>query len=683
VGTQSANLIGGLLEQRYRVNTLLARGGMSTVYRGVDTRLERPVAIKVMDPRFSDDQSFIDRFVREARTAAQLHHPGVVGVYDQGVDRSPEGDHVFLVMELVDGGTLRDLLRERGALPAALALSVLEQVLSALGAAHRAGLVHRDVKPENVLIGRGGAVKVADFGLVRAMASANTTSDDMILGTVAYLSPEQVATGASDPRSDVYSAGILLYEMLTGTPPYTGDNPISVAYRHVNDDVPPPSEAATGSIPPALDDLVLRATRRDPSLRPVDADALLAEVQITALSMGITPVPIPMVAASSQPDATIRVRDDGPPTEKFSPISAATPAPMLAPTVSAPMGQPMAPPMGGPMGTRAMSRADLEANAVTARHAPVRAQSPVDRYQQQRTKSRRAFLIWMAVIVVLAAAVAATAWWLGSGQWAQVPSVKGLQEQTAEQKIHDADLQFTVKSVPSNDVQKGYVVDVSPGEQQQVARNSQVTLSISQGKPQVPAVPAGADPAVADKLLNDQGLQPQRDPNKDIFNDNVPAGKVVTLVPAPGTIVNVGSVVVEVLSKGPKPKPVPSVVGLPHDQAFSTLQQAGFQPVDGPAEFNDQVDAGKVIRTDPAPGTTVTNGNTQVTVIVSNAVVVPDLTGMRADDARDTLKALGLDIDVQGFFGGGRNGNGQIISQDQAPGSRVKKGTKIVVHVFP
>ncbi|GAA3437805.1 Stk1 family PASTA domain-containing Ser/Thr kinase [Kutzneria kofuensis] len=679
MGTQSANLIGGLLEQRYRVNTLLARGGMSTVYRGVDTRLERPVAIKVMDPRFSDDQSFIDRFVREARTAAQLHHPGVVGVYDQGVDRSPTGDHVFLVMELVDGGTLRDLLRERGALEPALALSVLEQVLSALGAAHRAGLVHRDVKPENVLIGRGGAVKVADFGLVRAMASANTTSDDMILGTVAYLSPEQVATGASDPRSDVYSAGILLYEMLTGVPPYTGDNPISVAYRHVNDDVPPPSEAATGSIPPALDDLVLRATRRDPALRPLDADALLAEVHRTAMSLGLKTVPVPMVAASPQPDATIRVRDDGPPTEKFSPITAATPVPSLAPTMVAPPAPPLNP--MGPMGTRAMSRADIEANAVTARHAPIRAQSPADRYQQQRTKSRRAFFIWMAVIVVLAAAIATTAWWLGSGQWAQVPTVKGLPSAAAEQKIRDANLQFTEKNVPSNDVPKGVVVDVSPGEQQQVRRGSSVELSVSQGKPVVPTVQPGSDPAVADKLLSEQGLQSLRDANKDDFSENVPAGKVLKLLPNPGTQVNVGSAVVVVLSKGPAPKKVPSVVGMPHDQAFQALQQAGFQPVDGPAEFSDQVDNGKVIRTNPGAGSTVPGGdNNQVTVIVSNAVVVPDLTNMNAEDARNTLKGLGLDIDVQGFFGGK---NGRVFAQDQPPGSRVKPGSKITVHVFP
>jgi serine/threonine-protein kinase len=264
VERSATNVIGGLLEQRYRVGALVARGGMSTVYRGVDTRLERTVAIKVMDPRFSADPQFVARFEREARSAAKLHHPGVVQVHDQGVDE----DRVYLVMELVEGGTLRDLLTARGKLDVPLALTVIEKILSPLAAAHRADLVHRDVKPENVLIGPGGTVKVADFGLVRAASGAGVTSDTMILGTVAYLSPEQVTTGTTDARSDVYSAGVLLYEMLTGTPPYVGDNAISVAYRHVNDEVP-----QVPDVPAEVAELVRRATRKEPFLRPADAES--------------------------------------------------------------------------------------------------------------------------------------------------------------------------------------------------------------------------------------------------------------------------------------------------------------------------------------------------------------------------------------------------------------------------
>lgn len=291
--------MGGLLEQRYRVDSVLARGGMSTVYRGRDTRLDRDVAIKVMDPHLTADPAFVARFEREARAAAQLHHPAVVSVHDQGVD----GDQVYLVMELIDGGNLRDLLNQRGKLAPAVALSILGPVLSALGAAHRAGLVHRDVKPENVLIGPGGQVKVADFGLARAIAENGVTSDSEILGTVAYLSPEQVETGVADARSDVYSAGIVLYEMLAGQAPYRGDTAISVAYQHVNSDVPSVPE-----IPLALDTLVRKATRRDPALRPANADAFLAELERVGSELGLSPQPVPVPGTAPENDRTVIMR---------------------------------------------------------------------------------------------------------------------------------------------------------------------------------------------------------------------------------------------------------------------------------------------------------------------------------------------------------------------------------------
>ena len=267
---------GVLLDGRYRLGPALARGGMSTVYRATDTRLDRPVAVKVMDPRLAADPAFLTRFEREARSAARIDHPAVVDVHDQGTGVLGDGEPVvFLVMELVEGGTLRDVLRARGALPVPTAVAVLGPVLDGLAQAHARGLVHRDVKPENVLISRTGEVKVADFGLVTAAAQAGASHAGMILGTVAYLAPEQVATGAADARSDVYSAGVLAYELLTGAPPYTGDTAISVAYRHVHDDVPPPSSRAA-DVPPELDDLIVRATRRDPAVRPVDAGAFLA-----------------------------------------------------------------------------------------------------------------------------------------------------------------------------------------------------------------------------------------------------------------------------------------------------------------------------------------------------------------------------------------------------------------------
>ena len=282
-----------LLDSRYRLGSVIARGGMSTVFRGVDTRLDRPVAIKIMDAQLAGDPAFRTRFEREARSAARIDHPAVVDVHDQGDAAGPDGPITFLVMELVEGGTLRDVLRDRGAVGVPAAVAVLEPVLEGLAEAHRLGLVHRDVKPENVLISGHGEVKVADFGLVTAAAQAGTSHAGMILGTVAYLSPEQVATGAANARSDVYAAGVLLYELLVGEPPYTGDTAISVAYRHVNCDVPAPSLIA-GDVPPELDELVARATRRDPAQRPADASALLDELRRVGRQLEIPRVPVPV-----------------------------------------------------------------------------------------------------------------------------------------------------------------------------------------------------------------------------------------------------------------------------------------------------------------------------------------------------------------------------------------------------
>ena len=256
---------GALLDGRYRVATEIATGGTSTVYRGLDTRLDRPVALKVMDSRYAGDQQFLTRFQMEARAVARLNDPGLVAVYDQGVD----GRYPFLVMELVEGGTLRELLTERGPMPPHAVAAVLRPVLGGLAAAHRAGLVHRDVKPENVLISDEGEVKIVDFGLVRAVAAAGITSTSVILGTAAYLSPEQVRDGNASPRSDVYSAGIVAYELLTGESPFSGDSALTIAYQRLDTDVPRPGTVISG-VPAQFDDLVESATARDPAERYAD-----------------------------------------------------------------------------------------------------------------------------------------------------------------------------------------------------------------------------------------------------------------------------------------------------------------------------------------------------------------------------------------------------------------------------
>ena len=278
-------MVGRLLDGRYRISGRIARGGMATVYEAMDLRLDRTVAVKVMHPGLGDDDEFASRFVSEARSAARLSHPNVVAVYDQGDD---DGS-VFLAMEFVPGHTLRDTIGKEAPMSPSRALALLEPVVSALAAAHRAGLVHRDVKPENVLIADDGRVKVADFGLAKAVsATTQHTATGVLIGTVSYIAPELVVEGRSDARADVYAVGVILYELLTGSKPHQGETPIQVAYKHVHEDVPAPSRAAPG-IPDYVDALVARATARDREQRPADAGVLLQHLRrvTQALNAGV------------------------------------------------------------------------------------------------------------------------------------------------------------------------------------------------------------------------------------------------------------------------------------------------------------------------------------------------------------------------------------------------------------
>ncbi|MDQ3154362.1 MAG: protein kinase, partial [Actinomycetota bacterium] len=605
VAEREDRLLGAVLDGRYQVDAVLARGGMSTVYEGVDTRLERPVAIKVMAPGFASDPVFQHRFEREARAAARLQHPNVVGVYDQGIDRSPTGDAVFLVMELVPGGTLRDLLREHGALPIALALSVAEPVASALASAHREGLVHRDVKPENVLIGPGGVVKVADFGLVRAVAESSTTTGNVILGTVAYLSPEQVATGAADARSDVYAAGVLLYELLTGHPPYTGDTALSVAYRHVNDDVPPPSEAVP-ALPAPLDDLVVAATRRDPAARPEDASAFLLALQRVRTQLGLHRVVVPV------PAQLVDTPEDG------------------APGGGAPEG---------PRPTRAMPRTDLPADTSPQRAPP----PPVDgeAFRRQRARSRRAFLAWLIVVLLLATAVGTAAWWLGAGRWTPVPSVVGLDRAAAEAMLTEADLGVELIEDHSDTVAPGLVVVTDPVAGDRAIRGSDIGVVLSLGSPIVPDLPAGTSPEDAADIVTDADLRPVTDPAAAEFSDVVPGGAVIGLRPASGTVLTVGAPVTLVVSRGPAPTTVPDVRGLPEADATRVLADAGLDVDRVERRFDRDVPGGQTIGTDPEAGDDTIRGS-EVTLVVSTSLVVPDVVGRPRDEALATLREAGF-----------------------------------------
>ncbi|WP_158888790.1 Stk1 family PASTA domain-containing Ser/Thr kinase [Amycolatopsis anabasis] len=670
------SLVGTLLDRRYRVDRLLARGGMSSVYRGMDTRLDRPVAIKIMDPRFADDRSFVERFEREARSAAKLHHPHVVAVHDQGVDGVGENSRAFLVMELVDGGTLRDLLDEQGALDVPLALSVAEPVLSALAAAHRAGLVHRDVKPENVLIGRGatpgaGVVKVGDFGLVRAVASAGTTSSSIILGTVAYLSPEQVTTGAAMERGDVYSTGILLYEMLTGQAPYTGDTAISVAYRHVNDDVPAPSSVRPG-IPRALDDLVLRATRRDDQARPADAGAFLEELQQVRTALGISPVPVPV---PPPPDV-----------DKVSDVEATTPNIPAVQDTS---------PMSGPRGTRALMRGEAPPWQRTPPAVPPPPGTPPpgnpipapETPDKKKSRTGRLIALWAVVALVLGGLIGAGIYIFAGDKTVPVPQVAGLSQADAGSELRK--LQLNPKYAPrerNNTVAIGKVIRTDPEAGTKLNPGEEVTVVVSAGRPAVPDIQPGTTVESAEQQIRAQQLEPVR--AAEAYDAKVAKGQVLKVDPTPGTQLDIGTKVNLTISKGPPPNPVPNVVGKPKDDAFKALRAAGFEPVDGGAEFSADVPAGSVTRINPAAGTTpAEGGDRRVTVWVSESSEVPSVIGRMIPEAIQILTQAGLQPDVKGRGHGddddGGSGFGWVIDQDPKPGSRVQKGTTVKLKTFP
>ncbi|MGV0992478.1 MAG: protein kinase domain-containing protein [Mycobacterium sp.] len=399
-------LVGALLDGRYRVDTPIATGGMSTVYRGLDVRLDRPVALKVMDARYAGDRQFLARFHREARAVAGLKDPGLVAIYDQGNDAT----HPFLVMELIEGGTLRELLRERGPMPPHAMVAVLRPVLSGLGVAHKAGLVHRDIKPENVLISDAGEVKLVDFGLVRAVAEAGITSTSVILGTAAYLSPEQVAGTETGPRSDVYATGIMAFELLTGTVPFKGDSALMVAHQRLDRDVPAPGTLTPG-VPPELDAFILRATHRDPEARFADASEMGAEMAAIAEELALPPFRVPAPRNSAQHTAAtvnLRQRTEQVPAPGRPPVPAGPhPTRQFTPATGFPA---VAEPDAEIEDDGAYeSQYDSESDFAPTQFAGI----DLDEFIWARQRSRRAVVFWVLTVLVLTGLIAIAAWTVG------------------------------------------------------------------------------------------------------------------------------------------------------------------------------------------------------------------------------------------------------------------------------
>ena len=630
MGHIGARLVGTLLDNRYLVGPPIARGGMSTVYAGTDVRLGRDVAVKVMNSEFAADPKFLSRFEFEARSVASLKDPGLVAVYDQGVD----GDYAFLVMELVRGGTLRELLRERGPMPPHAVAAVMRPALNALAAAHRAGLVHRDVKPENVLISDEGEVKLADFGLVRAVAGATVTSGSVILGTAAYLSPEQVSTGHADPRSDVYAMGTLVFEMLTGRTPFTGDTSLSVAYRRINEDVPPPSSLIAG-VPPELDDFVLRATARDPAARFLNAADMGRDLDLLAEALRLPAFRVPAPAQSAQhraaEAATHRIAArDADATTSLSPGRDAPLAPESADSA-----------LSNPNHTRQYTAAHPQAVNHDPAGGPDSEHMPpiTSEVARQRLRSRRSMALWLVAILTLATALGVGGWWLGSGRYTTVPATVGMDKAAVLATLSSAGLSTQVQGVYSDTVPEDSFMGVDPESGAKVLRSATVAVSVSLGQPKVPALSGDtrADSVLA--RLADRTLVAAIGPEE--FSKTVPKGSVLRLTPNPGATVPVGSTVTLIKSKGKPPVQVPNLAGKSQEEATTTIREVGLG-VDGVrTEFNADTDGGKVFGTDPKIGKMVPDGS-KVQLLVSNAILVPDVAGQSPAEARAALSAAGL-----------------------------------------
>ncbi|WP_200308944.1 Stk1 family PASTA domain-containing Ser/Thr kinase [Streptomyces adelaidensis] len=630
-------LVGQVLDGRYRVEARIAVGGMATVYRTVDTRLDRVLALKVMHPTLAADRTFVERFIREAKSVARLAHPNVVGVYDQGTD----GPYVYLAMEYVAGCTLRDVLRDRGALQPRAALDILEPVLAALGAAHRAGFVHRDMKPENVLIGDDGRVKVADFGLVRAVDTVTSTTGT-VLGTVAYLAPEQLEHGTTDTRVDVYACGVTLYEMLTGGKPHSGDSPAQVLYHALHDDVPPPSAAVPG-LPYELDELVASATARNPELRPYDAVELLA--QTLQARAGLSAEQLDAVP----PQAMTGGHDNAEDRTSVIPRSLSVPRP--APTDP-----------------------DLSLNRTSRFESP----PPPPRRTRGVPAPRRALLA-IVVGVLLVLGVGGGVWYINSGQFTQVPAVLQQSQADATRRLEGAGLDVDVKRAFSDTVKRGKVIGTDPAPGARIRDNDTVTVTISKG-PQTVEVPdlKGYRLDAAKTRLKNDGLEPGLVTRE--FSDEVIKGQVIGTEPGAGTEASSGSAVALVVSRG-APVEVPEVSGASVEDARTELEEAGLKVKIASGQVNSQFEKGLVAEQSPRAGERAGDGDT-VTLTISKGPVmveVPDVVDDSVDEATKKLKAAGFEVDedrgLLGFFGD------TVTGQSVDGGDTAAKGSTITIEI--
>ena len=644
-----SDLSGQLIDNRYELIRVLANGGMGTIYEGLDTRLDRKVAVKIMHSHLAQDEEFISRFIREAKAAASLSHPNIVNVMDQGWNQSGI-PAVFLVMELVEGQTLRELIATKGSFSVNETINYLSPVVSALAAAHQIGIVHRDVKPENILISNDGRIKIADFGLAKGagLGQTMTAEASVILGSVSYLSPEQVQRGIADSRSDIYALGVMAFEMLTGKRPHVSDSPLQIAYMHVNEDIPRVStkiNSREAKLPKELDELIFASTSRNPDDRPRDGQAFanaLRNIQIKS-----NPAKQQMSLELDLP-----VRTDPPKEFKSSKTSRSA---VVEP-------EPIA------------SENELTEELTE----PIRSKK-IER--EEKNSSKRSKKRFRLVAASLAIALGFGGWWtlIGPGAKITVPSLIGGTMEQASSVLTPLGLKSEVtKQVFSEEIAKGIIIESDPAGGEKVGDGATVGLVLSKGpeRYQIPNL-SKLTLAAATKLLTSI---PVSNPIIDErFNDQFPKGYVIATEPASGSSVKRGAAVRIIVSKGIEQIEMANFINKTGEEALNTLVEIGFK-VTPKYQFSETVPLGAVISQNPSGGKSYPKA-TKVDLVISKGsayTFIPNVFSLTEKDAKAALTALDLQVTVK------RMGNKQIkkvTAISPKIGSKVLRGSKVTITV--
>jgi serine/threonine-protein kinase len=628
-------LIDQVFDGRYRVVRKLGTGGMANVYLAEDQELGRRVAIKMLDDRHAQDEQFVERFRREAKNAAGLSHPNIVSIYDRG---EAEGTY-YIAMEYLDGRTLKELLVSRGPTPVAVAIDYARQILAALGFAHRNGVVHRDIKPHNVSVASDGRLKVMDFGIARA-GTSQMTETGSIIGTAQYLSPEQAKGAPVGPASDIYSVGIVLYEMLTGSVPFTGDTPLEIAMKHLSTTPEPPSERRP-EVQHELDSIVLRALAKNPDDRYPSAEAMDADLARAARGQAVDP--------ETEEAATQVLRGVGAVTT----IS------------SAPTEVVRRPAAGG---------------SPPSAYGP-----PTGFYDYDEPARRRSIWPWLLAVAVIAAAIAG-GWYvytkiqdqLAANKPVAVPFVEGIKEELAVRNIEDAGLTPKVVRRPDDKVPETIVVRQDPGAGTRTDKGNPVTIEVSTGLPQVEVPDVRGDQATdAVASITQRGLVA----NVVHVNSDKETGTVTAQDPAPGKRVDKGTKVRINVSQGPKPIAIPPVIGVPYEQAAAELQGAGFAVARQDVDSNEP--KGTVVQQTPGANSLAGKGST-VTLSVSKGPTestVPDVTSFSRADAIATLRSSGFKAVVETSEVQDPLLDGVVLFQNPGAGTSARPGSTVTITV--